>query len=51
MIYHKRIREEKRNETEAYTNELHDALMLKMVPLSENAGNRNLISPVVMLNK
>jgi len=32
MIYRKRIREEQRNETQAYTNELHDALMLKNGP-------------------
>ena len=29
MVYRKRLREEQRNETQAYTNELHEALMLK----------------------
>jgi len=29
MIYRKRLREEQRNETQAYTNELYEALMLK----------------------
>ena len=29
MIYRKRIREEQRSQTQVYTNELHDALMLK----------------------
>ena len=32
MNYRKRLREEQRNETRAYTNELHDALMLKNGP-------------------
>ena len=32
MVYRKRLREERQNETQAYTNELHEALMRKNGP-------------------
>jgi len=49
MAYRKRLRDEQRNETTSYTNELHNALMQKTDRFSGNAGDRNLPLVVVVL--
>jgi len=38
LLYKKRIREERNNETTSYTNDLHEALMKKMGMISGRSG-------------